>query len=212
MKTRIRSGLASAFTFRELIFGLVVVAALVAIAIAGANQLKQQALRIKCRSNLRCMGCAFRLFATDNDDKYVMQLLTNATGVLEPQPVTRYFQLMSNELTTPYVMICPGDDRTRASGFGTLCGTNISYFIGLDAVEVRPSMLLAGDRKLTNGQSPVSGILELRSSFPAGWTRDLHSRRGNIIMGDGSVQSVNSAELQESLRNTGDATNRIVLP
>jgi len=74
-------------------------------------------------------------------------------------------------------------------------------------------MLLAGDRNITNGFLPRRGMLELTTNQIAGFTEELHERQGNVLMADGSVWQVSSARLRsEIIRNTGVATNRIVLP
>jgi prepilin-type processing-associated H-X9-DG protein len=194
-----------------------------------------------CKSNLRSVGLAFRVFATDHHDRLPMRLSITNQGsrelVMDADKVWFHFLVMSNELSTPRIPICPGDWRNRveATAFFTNlvghptnqppvafnCNSNISYFVGLDANQERPNMLLAGDRSLTNGppspflmsQARVGslGTNHTRASG-AGWDRSLHGRLSNLLFVDGSVRSARTAELREFLRTTGDTANRIAKP
>jgi tetrahydromethanopterin S-methyltransferase subunit F len=61
-------------------------------------QARQKAERIKCVNNLKNVGLAARIWATDNGDKLPKDFLT-----------------MTNELSTPKILICPSDPaRTQA--------------------------------------------------------------------------------------------------
>src|SRR5216684_281380 len=82
--------------------------------------------RIACASNLKQVGLAFRVWEGDNGDHYPMRGFTNELGVSEvpkPSNVFRYFQVMSNELSNPKVIICPADNRTEATNFTLLKNT-----------------------------------------------------------------------------------------
>jgi hypothetical protein len=126
----------------------------------------------------------------------------------------RHFQVMSNELSTPKILICPADTRTAASFFSGLKNQNVSYFVGLDAADSYPQMLLAGDRNLTGESGPENGILKLVPGHPVSWTETMHINQGNVGLADGSVQQCSNAGLRQALQNSGDPTNtwRIALP
>ena len=62
--------------------------------------------------------------------------------------VYHHFQVMSNELNTPVILVCPSDVRGFARDFSSLRNANISYFVNLDAGEATPAMPLCGDRNL----------------------------------------------------------------
>jgi hypothetical protein len=146
-----------------------------------------------------------------------MALSTNYGGskdYVETGEVFRHFQALSNQLISPKTLICPADKaRSPAKDFSTLNNTNISYFISLDADETSPSMLLAGDRNLTNEVPlPSNRIMELTSNSIVGWTAEMHNRQGNIALSDGSVQSMSTSKVREALNNTGVATNRLAMP
>ncbi len=76
-------------------------------------------------------------------------------------------------------MVCPSNKRQAATSWATLTSTNVSYFVGLDATPTNVTMILAGDRNLTNSVKPRQGILELRTNTPAGWTAENHIQGGN---------------------------------
>jgi hypothetical protein len=126
----------------------------------------------------------------------------------------RHFQVMSNELSTPKILVCPADTRTAANNFTRLNNQNISYFVGLDAKDSNPQMLLDGDRNITADNEPVNGILKLVPGQRVSWTQDIHVNQGNIGLSDGSVQQCSDSALQNALLNSGAPANtwRISLP
>ena len=127
--------------------------------------------------------------------------------------VFRHFRAMSNELSTPKVLVCQADNRSAAPTFAVLNNFNISYFVGADATDTFPQSLLAGDRNLmTNGVPVGSGLLVLTTHVTVGWTAALHNHSGNVVLGDGSVQQFTSARLQEQSAHSGVATNRLLIP
>ena len=171
---------------------------------------------IRCVSNLRNVGLAFRIFATDNGDKFPMEVSTNNGGSREflntPFSVFRHFAAISNELSTPSILACLNDRRTEATNWVSLRNTNISYFVGLHAAATSSARLLSGDRNLSNGVRPVNGFLDLRTNLPTTWLRRPHTNTGQIAFADGSVRTVTNAQWGGILQRTGDPTNRIALP
>ena len=76
--------------------------------------------------------------------------------------VAACFQVMSNELSTPKILLCPEDThRTYATNFSTgFSGANISYFVNPDAAEAYPQMIMLGDDNLlVDGQAHSAGNL-----------------------------------------------------
>lgn len=197
---------------------MVVVSLLVFIGWSAILQARHKARGITCNGKLKNVGLSFRIFATDNNDKFPMAVSNSLGGSLEfvgSQGLFRHFGVLSNELATPNIVRCPDDRARRASkDFGPgFSDANVSYFVGLDADESRPQMLLSGDRNITNDSVPnPPWILELRTNSPAGWNKDIHRKVGNIALADGSVNAFNLRRLQEQLAVTGDPTNRIQLP
>lgn len=207
----------SGFTVLELLVVVVVVFIIAALVLPEMVRPRRASpLRIRCVNNLKQVGLAFRMWSDDNNNKYPMSFYTNDSGGLLFADATngfRYFQAMANELSTPKVLVCPADTRTAATNFLTdFNGIHLSYFVGLQADEARPATILSGDRNITNGQKPISGMLELQTNQNIGWTRELHNEVGNVGLADGSVMQFNNSGLKAYLANTGLATNRLLLP
>jgi prepilin-type processing-associated H-X9-DG protein len=158
---------------------------------------------------------------------------------------------MSNELSTPKILACPSDDGhlqhtnfalqspPQTSGNMNAAGTandispayfnnfKVSYFLGVDASDNFPQMMLAGDRNIY-GYAPGSATLPaalpnpygnaenstcgMGTNFVAGaqtpeWTdAKTHQKNGNALLADGSVQQLSSPRLRDQLRNSGDQT------
>lgn len=174
-----------------------------------------RAPRIQCVNNLKQVGLAYRVWEGDHGDKYPMfESVTNGGSMefITGTNAWRHFQVMSNELSTPKVLICPADDRSGATNFTWLNNSNLSFFVGIDATETNPAAMLSGDRNITNGTPIKNGLLELTAAKRAAWTSAIHKSVGNIALSDGSVQQVSVAGLQTTVANTGFATNRLQMP
>ena len=203
------------FTLVGLLVIIAILAILAAMLLPALARAKQKSSRINCINNLKQDGLAFRVWEGDQGNWFPMGISTNRGGTKEYDTgadTFRHFQVMSNELNTPKILACPADNRTAAASFAKLKNQNVSYFVGLDAEEVRPQMLMTGDRNVTNGLSPMRSVLELRPEIPAGWTEAMHNGNGNVGMSDGSVQQVTINGLRNAIKKSGDATNRVALP
>jgi competence protein ComGC len=175
------------------------------------------AYRIQCVNNLKQIGLATRVWEGDHTDRYPMQVSVTNGGAMEfafGTNLWKNFQVMSNELSTPKVLICPSpsDSRTAATNFDFLRNSNISFFVGIDAEESNPQMILAGDRNITNRTLYKNGILEVTTNTPAGWTALMHNKVGNLTLSDGSVQQLSQTGLRATVQNTGLSTNRLLMP
>jgi competence protein ComGC len=206
---------ARAFTMIELLAVLACTVLLGALLLPALARRNVRSSRIGCSNNLKQIGLAFNTWALDNNDKYPMQAATTNGGTLGMSGngvIWRDFQVMSNELSTPKILVCPQDVRDSATNFESdFSNTKISYFVGLDANETTPQQFLAGDRNLTNGTPLQNGILFITPSQPPGWTHTIHRGQGNILLDDGSVQQLSSSRLAIMLSHTGE-TNRLAMP
>jgi prepilin-type N-terminal cleavage/methylation domain-containing protein/prepilin-type processing-associated H-X9-DG protein len=234
----------SAFTLIELLVVIAIIAILAAMLLPVLAAAKRRAQRINCVSNLKQISLSFRVWEGDNNNLYPMAVSTSAGGAEEsvgsnlhpinpmtypPQGLTNVFCVMSNELSTPKVLICPSDvgHSTVATNFAELgnisgapgCGTNaIGYFVCGDATETYPQMVMTGDRNMgiSSGGVAASTInitmaspnyqLENSATWWAWTANDVHLKAGNISYADGSVAEVSVSGLQTALIQATNGT------
>ena len=206
------------FIFTELLVVICLVAVVAVLLLPALAASKRKSSKIDCVQNLKQIGLAFRIWEGDNGDKFPMQFaVTNDATMKLINDGNAYvlWQTMSNILGTPKLLVCPGDkQRTAAVSFTqNLSDANISYFIGLDSSDADPQMILSGDDNLAvNGVRVRPGILNLSTNASVAWTKERHGGTGNIALSDGSVQTATDLALQSALVNTGNYTNRLVIP
>jgi len=207
----------SGFTLVGLLVIIAVLAILAAMLLPALASAKRKAQRINCVNNLKQCGLSFRIWEGDNGDKYPMDVPMAKGGAREfntGADTFRHFQVLSNELNTPKILVCPADTRVAAVNFVRLYNQNVSYFVGLDANDTYPQRFLDGDRNITGESDPENGILKLVPGQRVSWTAAIHVNLGNLGLSDGSVQQYSNTGLREALINSGDPTNtwRIALP
>jgi competence protein ComGC len=218
MRPSLSSGKEHGLTLIEIFVILAVIAALAALLIPALIRAEARARRISCVSCLKQIGLATRVWEGDHHGKYPAQESVTNGGSMEyitGANAWRHFQVMSNELSTPYILICAAESdriRTRATNFNFLSNSNLSYFVGIDANETNPELILSGDHNITNGTSLKNGVLDLTANKPAGWTAEMHNGVGDVGLSDGSVRQVSISDLQTIVTNTGLATNRLQMP
>lgn len=138
-----------AFTLVELLCVMAIIAILAALMLPVLNQSKARVKRMECANNLHQLGVAFQMFMHDHDDKFPMAVPLAAGGSQEFVQngyavggefyfAYRHFQALSNELSSPAILICPADTRLPATNFAALQNSNISYCIGVCARPSRP--------------------------------------------------------------------------
>jgi hypothetical protein len=168
----------AAFTWVEML--VVIVCAMLLLVFVVLPKLAKakggKSLRINCVNNLKNIGLAYRIVATDNDNCLPWEfpatnlpaaLPTNyatfpGIPLLPSQGVAANFALQSNELSSLRILVCP-EDRKRATvktnswahlmapAQMTTRDRMVSYFIGTSAREELPQSILSGDRNLAGG-------------------------------------------------------------
>jgi prepilin-type processing-associated H-X9-DG protein len=266
-----------AFTVIELLVVLVTLAILSVMVIPALARSNASVARLNCATNLKQIGLAFQNWRNAHVGLYPMNVPNRlagppaaiagytiaavangaalANGSLGASGVTyAVFGVMSNELSTTKLLVCPTDERTSHSNFimyvsgqvgsqvaqatsspggadpSTAYFNNfkLSYFLGVNASDSHPQMLLAGDRNIqgfyNNTTSPANynGYGNYNSSecamgtnwgtgtvsYPAWTLSKMHQGKGNVLLADGSVQQLDSTRLRQQLSATGDTTTQ----
>lgn len=202
----------------ELLIVVAIIMILLAVFLPALRPPQRRSAKINCVNNLKQVGLAYHIWAQDNNDLYPMQVTVTNAGAMElvvTGNAVAVFQVMSNELSTPKLLICPEDlQHSFASNFIELKATNLSYFVGLDAnPNNSPNLILSGDSHLGLSGAPVkSGLFKFASNAPVSWTPARHSGGGNIGLNDGSVVQTTSSGLPGCFSSAGLATDHLAIP
>jgi prepilin-type N-terminal cleavage/methylation domain-containing protein len=195
------------FTIVELLIVIAIISFIAALLLPALSGAKAKGKEADCISRLKQIGVGYRLWANDNDGYFPWHIDISKGGTAPTADLidwTDHYRAISNELVTPKVVACPGDDRKKQHDqWATLDGNrHISYFLGLDANESKPQSILAGDADIMGGNG--GGADDLKWNTYVGTSIDAefiegrrHGRQGYIVLSDGSVHHTSTAKLRE---------------
>ena len=140
--------------YASLALFVAVVAVYSAMLFPALTQAKGKAQEIKCANNMKIIGLSFRTWALDHNDQFPFNVKTNLGGTLElcapgadgyDKNAAMHFLVLSNELSTPTVLICPADKKQAAADWEHLRAANVTYQVrsGEGVTDTDPQQVLA---------------------------------------------------------------------
>lgn len=119
---------AAAFSLAELLVLVAVCAILALVFMPSLAKTRPRAHRIVCVNNLKHVALASRIYAVDHGDRFPYAAQSNQVN-LATLTAAAYYTWITNELTTPKILVCPTDGtRREAAAWTNLHSKNLSYY------------------------------------------------------------------------------------
>ena len=176
--------------------------------------------RSVCFNNLRLIGRGVQTWAGETSQHEPPWWVRISDGGTWPAAGTSKgaiawyeYSILSNELATPKILACPGDNGVKpaqewnvytSSGYR---GKATSYNLGIHSVTESPRAFLCGDLNLRFDYAVASGCaagvtgffgVSLISNTALAWTNGVsHGDRGHALLNDGSVEFTSTPRVRQ---------------
>jgi len=220
-----------AFTRIELLFCAAAIALVLIPALSVLASNKTESQRIICFNNLRQIGRGFQMWASDNGNANPWRVPPPEGTEGNPLVVNLWYQfaVISNQLRSPKLLVCPSDSGTRkiadnwsgaSGGFVNAAYRNnaVSYILSPHSILFGARVLLSGDRNIRPSAvgtscsyvgSDAAVFSQLARDSQVRWTNSIHGAAGHLAFGDGSVEFATSSQLQ-SVVNQENSDNAFI--
>ena len=227
----------AAFTRIELVAVLLALSLCAVVMLPALASSRPRSQRVLCANNLRQIGQAFHIWGSDHGDRlpYAVDVIEGGTQ-RHPLAVNPWlhFSWISNELSTPAILLCPSDTGRPARDFSgdpnggylhpSFANAATSYAL-THGEDGSGRSMIAFDRNLGNdgtancplfAQAWRVGVSFLAPpSANLRWDDRLHGSSGNILRLSGDVDQVSNAGLPGAFMFPGDdnnGTKHFILP
>lgn len=202
------------FSLTELAVATAITTVLVGLTVPALGQVKKEARKITCMSNLRQLGIGYRMFLTENEGKFPIQEVQPKVlkGWVESiKPYVGRKQSTGNDkledVDIKSIFFCP-DNKNAVGEATTFPNLQTSYATNYHCEDYGPEMDGGGKHKELDVKHPSNFIvlMDMCSDTKSRWFGDLggspkykkcfiHQSKANCLMLDGHVEGFASTQL-----------------